>query len=212
MSKQIITISRQCGSGGHTIGSKVAERLNIPFYDREILKLVAERSGLTEETIKEQGEYATHSRLHTLSLNISRGYNLSDRGTMVLPDQIFAYQTEIIKELAEKGSCVIVGRCADTILQDDPDCFNVFIHGNIDDRRDRVIREHGVPEKDAVTHVLDRDRKRSQHYKFYTDKVWGMAQNYHLCLDSSFWGIDGCVDLIVSQVRKHLGQQDQPSD
>lgn len=204
MAKQIITISRQCGSGGHTIGSKVAKELGIPIYDKKLLEIVAERSGLTPETVKEQGEYAPNSFLYTLAIHATRGYNATDKKNMVLPDQINAFQTELIQELADKESCVIIGRCADSILADRPDCMHVFIHAKLEDRKKRAVEEYGVPEKDAEDHVLARDRKRSQHYKYYTDRVWGMARNYTLCLDSSYWGIDGCVEIIVREARKRM--------
>ena len=201
MGNTIITISRQCGSGGHTIGKKVAEQLGIPFYDKRILEIVSERSGLSEETIRQQGEYAPNSLLYMLAKNISYGYNLSERGSMVLPDQINAFQTELIKELSEKESCVIIGRCADYILRDRPDCFHVFVHGGLEDRKQRVITEHGIAAADAEGHIQERDRKRSQHYKHFTDRTWGMAANYHLCLDSSRLGIETCVAIIIDYVK-----------
>ena len=119
---------------------------------------------------------------------------------MALPDQVNAYQTELIKELAEKESCVIVGRCADYILQGREDCFHVFITGALPDRANRVIAEHGVAVDAARSHVKERDRKRSSYYKHITDQTWGMAANYDLCLNSSKLGIDRCVDLILASV------------
>lgn len=201
MKKCIITIGRQCGSGGHTIGKKVAERLEVPFYDKKLVEIVAERSGLSPETVRREGEYSTSSSLLTSAG--TRGYsayNASRREDMTLPDQINAYQTELIKELADKGSCVIVGRCADYILQGRKDCFHVFITGELPDRAVRVIEEHGIAADAARSHVKDRDRKRSSYYKHITDQVWGMAANYDLCLNSSKLGIDRCVDLILASV------------
>lgn len=202
MSKQIITISRQCGSGGHTIGSLVAQSLKIPFYDKKILEIVSQRSGLSEETIRQDGEYTPTSLLYTIATNISYGYDLSSKGGMVLPDQVFAFQSELIRELADKESCVIVGRCADYLLHDRADCFHVFIYGNAEDRRKRIVAEHRVPIGEVENHVRDRDRKRAQHYKHYTDQTWGMAENYNLCLDSSRLGIETCVDIIVGCVEE----------
>ena len=201
MSSKIITISRQCGSGGHTIGERVAQRLGLPFYDKKLIELVAQRSGLTEETVQEQGEYQPTSLLYTISLNLSYeynfGYDVADKSRMVLPDQIFAFQTEIIKELSQKSPCVIVGRCADYILRDHPDCLRVFLYGDLEDRKARVVEEHGIAPEDAGKHVLDRDKKRAQHYRRYTDQAWGMAENYDLCLNSSYFGIDRCVEMIA---------------
>ena len=123
---------------------------------------------------------------------------------MALPDQINAYQTELIKELADKGSCVIVGRCADYILQGREDCFHVFITGALPDRANRVITEHGVAVDAARNHVKERDRKRSSYYKHITEQLWGMAENYDLCLNSSKLGIDRCVELILASLDKGI--------
>lgn len=202
MKKCIITIGRQCGSGGHTIGKTVAERLEIPFYDKKLVQIVAERSGLSAETVKQEGEYSSTSSLFTsVSSRGYSAYNASQKHDMALPDQINAYQTELIKELADKGSCVIVGRCADYILQGRGDCFHVFITGELPDRAARVIQEHGIATQAASSHVKDRDKRRSNYYKHITDQVWGMAANYDLCLNSSKLGIDGCVDLILASVN-----------
>lgn len=196
--KKIITIGRQCGSGGHTIGKFVAESLGIALYDKEIIKKVAERSGLSEETIEQKGEYNTNSFLYNLATRGISAFNVSDRDSMPISDRINAYQTEYIKELAEKGPCVIVGRSADYILSDRDDVLNVFIYGRLEDRTARVISEHGVAEKDAEQHVLGRDKKRSKYYKYITDQVWGLAENYDLCLNSSELGIEKCVEIIIN--------------
>ncbi len=203
MKKCIITIGRQCGSGGHTIGKKVAEQLKIPFYDKKLVQIVAERSGLSEETIEKQGEYHTHSFLYNIatkgySAYASSQYSAGNRQEMRLPDQINAYQTELIRELAEKGPCVIVGRCADYILRERLDCFHVFISANLPDRIKRVVEDHRVDAADAEQHVVERDKKRAQYYKYLTDQVWGMANHYDLCLNTSRLGIGLCTELICS--------------
>ena len=166
-----------------------------------MVQIVAERSGLSAETVRREGEYSSASSL--LTSVSSRGYsayNANQRENMALPDQINAYQTELIKELAEKESCVIVGRCADYILQGREDCFHVFITGALPGRANRVIAEHGVAVDAARSHVKERDRKRSSYYKHITDQTWGMAANYDLCLNSSKLGIDRCVELILASV------------
>lgn len=196
--KRIITIGRQCGSGGHTIGKMVAERLGIPMYDKEIIQKVAEESGLTKETVEREGEYSTTSLLFNIASRGISGYNVADSNNMLLRDQINAYQTKYIKELAEQGPCVIVGRSADYILEDRDDCLNVFIYGELEDRMKRVEREHGISSKDSKSHVLDRDKKRGKYYKYVTDQVWGLAQNYTICLNSSELGVERCVDIIVN--------------
>lgn len=153
MKKCIITIGRQCGSGGHTIGKSVADKLGIPLYDRKLVEIVAERSGLSAETVQREGEYATTSLLTSIASRGYSAYNAYQRENMFLPDQINAYQTELIKELAEKDSCVIVGRCADYILQDNNDCLHIFISAAMPDRIKRVIAEHGIAPGDRKSVV-----------------------------------------------------------
>lgn len=196
--KKVITIGRQCGSGGHTIGKLVAERLGVPFYDKEIIKAVARRSGLSEDTVEQKGEYSTSSFLYNVATRGISAYNMSNRDTMPLAEQINAYQTEYIKEIAEQGSCVIVGRSADYILADREDTLNVFICGDLEDRMARIVSEHGVAEKEAKEHVMERDKKRSKYYKHITDQVWGFAENYDICLNSSELGIEKCVEIILN--------------
>lgn len=157
MRKFIITISRQCGSGGHTIGEKLAERLKVPLYDKKILKIVAERSGLAEETIATIGEYANAKLLYMIASNMFLVYNVSDKRNMPLHDQVNAFQTELIKELAEKESCIIIGRCADYILRGCSDALHIFIHADSKDRCRRVVAEHGIDEKEAASRILERD-------------------------------------------------------
>lgn len=208
MNGQIITIGRQCGSGGHTIGKTVAERLGIPFYDKKLVQIVAERSGLSAETVKQEGEYSSASSLFTsVSTRGYSAYSASQKHDMVLPDQINAYQTELIKELADKGPCVIVGRCADYILQGRENCFHIFITGALPDRTNRVIAEHGIAPETAKNHVKERDRKRSGYYKHITDQIWGLAANYDLCLNSSKLGIDRSVDLILAAIGREMGNE-----
>ena len=155
MKKCVITIGRQCGSGGHTIGKTVAERLGIPFYDKKLVQIVAERSGLSAETVRREGEYSSASSLFTsVSSRGYSAYNANQRGNMALPDQINAYQTELIKELAEKESCVIVGRCADYILQGREDCFHVFITGALSDRANRVTAKTNEENREVQTETL----------------------------------------------------------
>lgn len=198
MSYKIITISRQCGSGGHTIGQVLAEKLNIPLYDKKILEEVSRRSGLAEDVIESEGEYSTSSMIFNIAMGIYNAWDVSQRETMPLREQINAYQTEFIREVTNKGSCVIVGRCADYILRERTDCLNVFIYGNCEDRIKRVIEEHRVPDYEAEAHVKRRDKKRAAHYKYITDQEWGNMNNYNLCLDSSKLGIEKCIELIIN--------------
>lgn len=201
MSYKIITISRQCGSGGHTIGQALAERLNVPLYDKKILEEVSRRSGLAEDVIENEGEYSTSSMLFNIVRGAYNAWDSTQRDVMPLREQINAYQTEFIREVADKGGCVIVGRCADYILRERTDCLNVFIYGKCEDRVKRVINEHRVPDDEAEAHVKKRDKKRAVHYKYITDQEWGDMKNYNLCLDSSELGIEKCIELIMNCVQ-----------
>lgn len=199
--KKIITIGRQCGSGGHAIGKMVAERLGWDFYDKEIIKAVATRSGLTEETVEKEGEYSTTSLLFNIATRGISAYNVAGKDNMLMRDLVNAYQTDYIKEIAGKGNCVIVGRSADYILADRKDCLNVFICGDLGDRTARVVREHEVDAKNAESHVLERDKKRARYYRHVTDQVLGLSENYDLCLNSSELSLDKCVEIILSCCR-----------
>ena len=197
----IITISRQCGSGGHTIGKMLAERLGYDFYDKEIIKAVSAESGLSEKTVEREGEYSTISLLYNIAVNGISPYNVSSRDNMLVRDLVNAYQVDYIKKAAEKGNCVIIGRSADYILRERNDCINVFIHGDLADRAKRVVEEHDINASEAERHVRERDKKRSKYYRHVTDQVWGMAENYDLCLNSSKLGIELCVEMIINAVR-----------
>ena len=197
MKKQIVTIARQCGSGGHKIGELIAERLGIPLYDKNLVDMVAQRSGYSKETIEREGEYSTTSLLYNIVTGGLRPY----QSEMRVPDQINAFQTQLIKELADKGPCVIVGRCADYILQDRGDCLHLFVHGSPEDRIERVIQDGRSDAAHARAFIQDHDKKRARYYKHITDQVWGASEHYHLCMDSSRLGIERCVDLILASLE-----------
>ena len=193
MKKNIITISRQFGSGGRTVGRQLAERLNIPFYDRELVKQVAEETGFDTKFIEENGEFSPSKSI--FSFAVSQGVPCMQNGLSV-SDFIFCMQRQVILKLAEKP-CVIVGRGADYILRDRDDVFDVFIHASMDNRADRIVRLYGESEKKPEQRLADKDKKRKIYYKHYTDREWGMAQNYHLSLDSGVIGLEKCADVIV---------------
>lgn len=188
MSKKIITISREFGSGGRTIGKNVAAKLGIPCYDAELIRKIAEESGFTEAYIKEEGEYTSGSWLSAALTNRSMGPTNQDR--------LWTIQQNIIQELAEKSSCVIVGRCADYILRDKADCLRVFIHSSMEHRAERIVKEYGERNETPQQRLKDKDKRRASYYRFYTDMKWGQAQNYHVCLDSGELGLEKCVEII----------------
>ena len=188
MSNRIITISREFGSGGRTIGRKVAEKLGIPCYDAELIQKIADESGFAPDYIKEEGEYATPGWFTPFFSNRSMGPTNQD--------QLWTIQRNIILELASKGPCVIVGRCADFILKDHADCLNVFIHASMEHRAERIVNEYGEREESPEQRLKDKDKRRAAYHRFYTNMKWGHAQNYHLCLDSGALGIDKCIELL----------------
>lgn len=179
----VITIEREFGSGGHLIGEKLAEALNIPFYDEAIIERAAMKSGFDKDFIEEQEQKINNSLLFNIATS---GYYTG--GT--LHDQIFIAERDAITEIAQAGSCVIVGRCADYILRDKCDCMNVFIHADKDVRVKRVVEEYGV-KSNNVSAVIDKtDKQRARHYQYYSDQIWGAAENYHLTLNTSRFTIE----------------------
>ena len=189
MKNRVITISREFGSGGRTIGKKTAEKLNIPCYDSELIQKIAAESGFNEEYIKEAGEYAPGGFLSSA---------LSHRGIAITnEDYIWEIQCRVITELAEKGPCVIVGRCADYILRDKADCLKVFVHADMDFRAKRIVEVYGEREQSHQQRLKDKDKRRAAYHRFYTDMKWGHAQNYDLTLNSGTLGIENCVNIIT---------------
>ncbi len=196
--KRVITISREFGSGGRSIGRMVAEKLGYAFYDRELVEEVAKRSGFSPEFIEESGEYA--STRHSLLFSLATANQFSADGLSVT-DRLYLEQSKIIEELAEKGGCVIVGRCADYILQDREDVLHVFIHADMESRGKRIVERYGEGDKSAEKRLTEKDQKRKVYYKNYTGRNWGQAQNYDLCLNSSVLGLEACADMIVQAAK-----------
>jgi cytidylate kinase len=190
MSNRIITISREFGSGGRTIGKQLAAKLGIPCYDAELIEKIAEESGFSKEYIAESSEYSTGG--HWLSNVLSR-----DRNGHSYQDDIWVLQRKIILDLAEKESCVIVGRCADYILKDKADCLRVFIHSNLESRAKRIVEQYGERDEAPKKRLQDKDKRRAAYYQFYTEMKWGEARNYHIALDSGALGIEKCVEILA---------------
>ena len=197
MSKNIITISRQFGSGGRTVGRMLAERLGVPFYDKELVKQVADETGLDSAFIEENGEFSPSKSIFSFAM--SQGIPCMQNG-LSMSDFIFCIQRQVILKLAEQP-CVIVGRGADYILRDRDDCFNVFIHADMQSRAERIVRLYGESEKKPEQRLADKDKKRKIYYKHYTDREWGDAKNYDMCLNSGKIGIEKCVELILDAIR-----------
>lgn len=200
MTKKIITISRAFGSGGRTIGKAVANRLGIPYYDKELVDRVSEESGFHHDFIVEAGEYAPVTNSFLFNIAVSP-HPLTAMGTMSMADQLFIHQSNVIRRLAEEGPCVIIGRCADYILRDREDCLHVFIHADMEHRAERIVRLYGETKQTPQKRLTDKDNKRRVYYRHYTNRNWGEAQNYHLCLNSGMVGVDKCVDIVVDVAR-----------
>lgn len=196
MSKRIITISREFGSGGRTIGRQVAEKLGIAYYDKELIEKIAENTGFSQSFISEYGEHAPGKNVFSYSF-LGRTAN-----GMSMQDYIWTEQRKIIKELAEKEPCVIVGRCADFILRNRKDCLHVFIHSSTEKKVERIVKLYGETSDKPEKRLADKDKKRSVNYHYYTDRTWGDTRNYHLSLDSGEFGIEQCVETIVELAKK----------
>ena len=195
MAKRIITISREFGSGGRFIGEKVAKKLEIAYYDKNIISQIAEKSGLSPEYIQENAELSPKKGLFAYAFS---GRDITGKS---VEDMVYEVQRNIILELAEKEPCVIIGRNADYILKDRDDVLNVFIHGDMPEKIKRITGLHNVEEKEAVKMMADTDKRRRTNYNFYTDQNWGKASNYTLCLNSSQLGYDRCEMIIMECVK-----------
>lgn len=203
----VITIGRQFGSGGRDVGEKIAEYFNIPFYDKELVEIAAQKSNMSKEALKEVDERATNSFLYSLaSGNYSmRGINAPIYYEMPINDKLFIAQAEVIKELAKKGSCVIVGRCADYVLENENvDLLNVFIHGGLDYRAKRVMEALDLTQAKARDKVIKTDKQRRTYYDYYTSKDWGVMSNYDICINAEKFGIDGAANLVINSVKDKL--------
>ena len=191
MRNKIITISREFGSGGRTVGKLLAEKLGIPCYDQEIIEKVAAESGLAEEYVQERGEHMPSSSW------IANALSARSISGMLSEDQLWSSQCKVIFDLADKGPCVIVGRCADHILRDDHDLLRVFIHAPMDKRAERIVRVYGESDVSIEKRILDKDKRRKAYYQLYTDSEWGKADNYNITMDSSVIGIENCVNILA---------------
>ncbi len=199
MEKKIITISREFGSGGRSVGRKVAEKLGIPFYDKELVDQVAVESGFAPKFVEEHGEHSPGKSLFS--------YAFAPQGVpgvmngLSTADFLWNIQCNVIMQLAEKGACVIVGRNADYILKDRKDCLHVFIHADQDFRAERIVRLYGESEKSPETRLAEKDKRRRVNYQHYTGRTWGMSQNYDISLNTSKLGVETCADIIVGLMK-----------
>ncbi|HNW51976.1 MAG TPA: cytidylate kinase-like family protein [Prolixibacteraceae bacterium] len=194
--KFIISIGRQFGSGGREIGEKLAASLEFSFYDKELIQLASEQSGLGKEFFEKADEKTSFSFLGGLFGAHNNFSNEMYSNSYLSNEALFKLQSDVISDLAQKQSCVFIGRCADYVLKDHPHCLNIFISADMDDRIKRIIRKQNIPENKAADLIEKTDKKRASYYNYYSNKVWGAADSYHLCINSSVLGIDGTVEAI----------------
>ena len=203
--RQLITIGRELGSGGRTIGKLVASRLGIPYYDRELIDEAAKESGLSCQFIEDNEQKSPGSLLYNLVMGNSHGYGLlheADRQSLPLPEQIYIAQKDVITSLADKDACVIVGRCADYILRGRKELLRVFIYADLDQRIRRAVQEYGLSEKNARQEIERSDKARARHYFDFTDQTWGARQTYDCMLNSGILGFDACADSICALANR----------
>lgn len=194
----VITISREYGSGGREIGQLLADRLGIKLYDNKLIDLTATESGLDKEFVEANEQKLRNSLLYDLYPNITGHVQQTNSAEQAM----FFAQSKIIRDLAQEGSCVIVGRLANFILKDQANCFNIFVHANESFRLQRVVTKYGINQQSAATELLNVDKEREEHCRHYTGKTWGAYKYYHLSIDSSFYGIEGAVNMLEQVIKE----------
>lgn len=201
-SNLIITIGRQYGSAGYEIGKKLASDLGVKLYDKEMLKRAAKETGLCEELFETHDEKPTNSFLYSLVMDTySLGFSSGTYADMPINHKVFLAQFDTIKKIAEEESCVMVGRCADYALEDYENVINIFIYADLDRRIRRVAREFDISDAKAKDIIVKNDKKRAGYYNYYTNKEWGEAKGYDLCINSAKLGVDGAVELIKQYIE-----------
>ena len=197
----IITIGRQYGSGGREVGQKLAAHYGIGFYDSELLSKVAKESGFCQEIVQQQDERPTSSFLYNLVMDTySCGFSNSTFTDMPISQKVFLAQFDTIRRLGDPGPCVIVGRCADSVLKDHADVINFFLTGDMADKKARILGRYDIEKDKAEDFIKKTDKRRASYYNYYTDQKWGSAPNFDLCLNTSKTGIEGAVKLMMDYI------------
>ena len=199
MEKTIITISREFGSGGRTLGHMVAEKLGIPFYDKELVDQIALESGFAPKYVEEHGEHSPSGSLFSYAF-APQGIPGVMNG-LSTADFLWNVQCNVILQIAEKGPCVIVGRTADYILKDHPEALHVYVFADVPYRAERIVRRYGESEKTPEQRLAEKDKRRRVNYHHYTGRTWGQAQNYDICLDTGVLGLEQCAEIVVNIVK-----------
>ena len=194
---KVITIGRQYGSGGREVGQRLADKYGIPFYDNELISRAAKESGFAEEAFERAEDKATNSLLYSLAMGINV-YGNQDFGFsgLSLDDRIFLAQSDIIRKVAEEGPCVIVGRCADYVLRERENVFNVFVRASMEFRLERAVKLYGIEQRKAADVILKNDKRRGNYYNYHVGEKWNNLNNYDLVVSSDVMGIDNVVKCI----------------
>lgn len=201
----VITIARGYGSGGKTVGKMLAEELGIHYYDRELLRLASDDSGINEELFGRADEQLKQSLLYRIARKEYKGELIPpDKEDFISNNNLFNYQAKVIRDIAEEESCIIVGRCADYILKDKPNVIKIFVHASLEDCVIRLTDIFSLPPKELEKKVIATDKRRAEYYKYYTGRDWEDAKNYDLCLNSQKLGFDKCVKIVKSYIDIRL--------
>ncbi|MDY3031113.1 MAG: cytidylate kinase-like family protein [Clostridia bacterium] len=202
---RVITIGRQFGSGGKDVGKKISDALGIPFYNKELVERAAKKSNISQEAVKEIDERATNSLLYSIVTGSfgMKGLNMPLFYEMPVNDKFFIAQSEVIKEIANEGDCVIVGRCADYVLsnEENADVLSVFIYASLDYRTLRVANDLNLTLNKAKDHIQKIDKQRRTYYDYYTSREWGKMSNYDLCINTEKIGIDSAAKMIIDYLK-----------
>ena len=200
MDKIIVTINRQFCSGGNSIGKKLSEKLEVPYYDKELVNLAAKKAGYAEATFEKVDEVATNSLLYSLIMGV---HNSTQTGILPDNDKLFTIQADIIRKAAQEGSCVVLGRCSNYILREEKPLVKIFLKADMDFRKERYEQLYGTPEKGTIEELLDKkDKKRASYFKFYTGHRWEDIDNYDLVINTAKIGLDNTVDTIIDYISK----------
>lgn len=200
----VITIARQFGSGGHEIGTKLAEKLGIKYYDKELIALAAKESGLSEEIFNQADEKAGNSLLYSMVMgNYPFGTRFSGVNEMPINDQLFILQTDIIKKAAKEGPCIVIGRCGDYILRDFDPVLKIFVHAEKEDRVKWAVENGLADPKKAPDFLTKKDKQRANYYNFYSNKRWDDLNNYDLTLNLSTFTVDQAVEIVLQAIQKY---------
>jgi len=205
MDNIILSIGRQFGSGGSEIGKKLAKELNISYFDKELLAIAAQDSGLCTEIFEKVDERESSGLAYAFSLGFSPPGTYIPHNDVLSNEKLFLLQSDAIRHLAEKESCVIIGRCSDYILRDNPDCLSFFIHNSADNRVKHIMQRENVSATRAKELMTKADKSRAAYYNYYTNKLWGVATSYNFSIDVSVLGIDGTVSFLKDLALRKLG-------